>query len=70
MFASSLFKASKYLAVASLTLSLAGCSAQGHRTVQAAGPAGVKMYSWSMEHGLMARPGTRSLPTCTPTDTT
>jgi pimeloyl-ACP methyl ester carboxylesterase len=42
MFASSLFKASKYLAVASLTLSLAGCSAQGHRTVQAAGPAGVK----------------------------
>ncbi len=42
MFTSSLFKVSKYLTVASLTLSLAGCSAQGHHTVQAAGPTGVK----------------------------
>ncbi len=38
----SLFKTSKYLAIASLALSLAGCSAQNPRTVQAAGPAGVK----------------------------
>jgi hypothetical protein len=55
MFASSLFKSSTPLLLASLALALSGCSSRSSSVVHAAGPSGVKNVYSSMEHGQVTR---------------